>query len=272
MREKRAKAYRRQFSILRHTYNFTPPIQLLVDASTILEAQKHDYPLIRSLESAVQLPIKLFISQCCINRLYESKDENAIDLSKKMNKRHCHHKETLVSHECIESLVNVDGENVNRYAVVSQSKRLRQALRTIPAVPLFHLKNNVLVMEPLSKVTKKMAEIVEQRKRVEGLNNIHAGKRNKEDNSTDDDDSKRKKRKVKGVNPLSMKKKIVKEQQNLKTKEEVQEQEKKKRKRRHKKSVQNEETNENDRQEHVQEQLVEEEQMEEQAMVTPISE
>lgn len=218
MRQKRAKQYRKQMQVLRTTFKFKTPIQCLVDDSTVLESAKTSYDLIKGINSVVQMECKFLITQCCIQHLYDSNNQLAVDLAKRMEKRRCGHKETLSSFECMKSITNVEGENKYRYLVVTQDENLRTSLRNIAGVPLVFLHRSVLVMEPLSKVTKRVVSAVERMKLTQGLNSIDAGKRSRDSDNEDGEDGEgddknsenrpvKKGKKVKGVNPLAMKKK-----------------------------------------------------------------
>jgi U3 small nucleolar RNA-associated protein 23 len=257
MRQKRAKQYRKQMQVLRTTFKFKTPIQILVDDTTITEAANTNYDLLKGLNSVVQMEAKFFITQCCIEHLYESKNQPAIDLAKKMEKRRCGHKGTQTSFDCIKSITNVDGENKYRYLVTTQDESLRTSLRNIAGVPLCFLHRSVLIMEPLSKVTKRVVTAVERMKLTQGLNSVDAGKRlrevdEEEVNTANDTESKphvKKAKKVKGVNPLAMKKKQKKPNQNDASKKkeepkEVEEATKKRRRRKHGKSSNKEEEGE----------------------------
>ncbi|KAG0687756.1 hypothetical protein C6P40_001925 [Pichia californica] len=254
MRQKRAKQYRKQIQTLKTTFKFKTPIQCVVDDSTLLEAIKANYDLIKGMNTIVQNETKFFITQCCIEHLYESKNQLAIDLAKRMEKRRCNHKETLSSFDCIKSITNIDGENKFRYLVVTQDENLRTSLRNIAGVPLCFLYRSVLVMEPMSKVTKRVVDAVERLKLTQGLNSSDAGKRLRDieedlqenDESINQPQKKKIKNKIKGVNPLAMKKKQQKKpNQDSKTKqsvndankEENNEKKKKSRKRKHNKST-----------------------------------
>lgn len=215
MRQKRAKQYRKQLQILKTTFKFKPPIQCVVDDNLILEATNASYDLIKGINSIVQTETKFFVTQCCIQHLYDSKNQVAIDLAKRMEKRRCGHKDTLSSFDCIKSITNVDGENKFRYLVATQDENLRTSLRNIAGVPLVFLHRSVLIMEPLSKVTRRVVDAVERMKLTQGLNSIDAGKRKLETSEEDtvEEQPKHKKKKVKGVNPLAMKKKQKKPHQ-----------------------------------------------------------
>lgn len=248
MRQKRAKQYRKQMQVMKNTFKFKPPIQVLVDDSTILEATKANYDLIKGLNDIIQTETKFFVSRCCVQHLFDSNDQLAITLAKRMEMRRCNHKETLSSFDCIKSITNVDGENKFRYVVVTQDERLRNSLRNVAGVPLCFLYRSVLVMEPMSTVTKRVVQAVERMKLTQGLNSIDAGKRAHDESENDDDQGQeqaKKKKKIKGVNPLAMKKKqkkpsqpskeIKKEEENTEFND-GQEQKKKRRRRKHGKS------------------------------------
>lgn len=243
MRQKRAKQYRKQIQVLQTTFKFKTPIQCLVDDTSILEAANTSYDLVKGVNSVVQTETKYFVTQCCIQHLYDTNNQLAIDLAKRMEKRRCGHKETLSSFDCIKSITNVDGENKYRYLVVTQEERLRNSLRNIAGVPLCFLHRSVLIMEPLSKVTKRVVDAVERMKLTQGLNSVDAGKRirpeENEEEQTEDEIKRKKAKKVKGVNPLAMKKKQKKPaqpQQPKKNESEDGEGKKKTRRRRHGKS------------------------------------
>lgn len=210
MRQKRAKQYRKQIQVLKTTFKFKTPIQCVVDDSTILEATNANYDLVKGMDGIVQHETKYFVTQCCVQHLYDSENQQAIDLAKRMEKRRCGHKDTLSSFECIKSITNVDGENKYRYLVVTQDERLRTSLRNVAGVPLCFLYRSVLVMEPMSTVTKRVVQAVERMKLTQGLNSVDAGKRVRDGDEDVDPvqqevQAQRKKR-VKGVNPLAMKK------------------------------------------------------------------
>lgn len=221
MRQKRAKQYRKQIQVLKTTFKFKTPIQCVVDDSTILEATNANYDLVKGMDGIVQHETKYFVTQCCVQHLYDSENQQAIDLAKRMEKRRCGHKDTLSSFECIKSITNVDGENKYRYLVVTQDERLRTSLRNVAGVPLCFLYRSVLVMEPMSTVTKRVVQAVERMKLTQGLNSVDAGKRVRDGDEDVDPvqqevQAQRKKR-VKGVNPLAMKKKAKKAKKDAMT-------------------------------------------------------
>ena len=105
------------------------------------------------LKRTLQADVKVMITQCCcIQALYETRNDGAINLAKQFERRRCNHsfKDPKSPAECIESVVNISGANKHRYVVASQDIDLRRKLgRMFRCVPLIHLTRSVMVMEPL---------------------------------------------------------------------------------------------------------------------------
>jgi U3 small nucleolar RNA-associated protein 23 len=229
MRQKRAKAYRKQMSYYKYNFKFREPYQVLVDDELVLESSRIKLNLAGALERTIQAPVKPMITQCCMEALYRSKNEDAISLAKRFERRRCGHRDATQEdkgvkkpHDCLWDVVVIEGQNKHRYVVATQKDKLRQRLRRVPAVPLLYVNRSVMIMEPMSSVTERARELIERGKLVGGLNEVAtASKKRKktedgsgsESESDDDDegsDDKPKVKKRKGPkqpNPLSIKKK-----------------------------------------------------------------
>ncbi|ODV85514.1 hypothetical protein CANARDRAFT_28305 [[Candida] arabinofermentans NRRL YB-2248] len=250
MKQKRAKAYRKQMHVYTQTFKFKTPIQTIADSEIILHAEKTSFDLFKGVDRTIQMESKMMITQCCINHLYETKNQPAIEIAKRMEKRRCGHKDTLSSRDCIKSIVSINGENKHRYCIVTQDEDLRRDLRKIPGVPLVYMNRSVMIMEPLSNASAKVVQMVEARKLTGGLNDpkyagrLHVDEQqslpgtSEKENETNNDQTKSKKRKgPKGPNPLSMKKKQTEKESQDSKNEQSSEPAKKKRRRSHKKST-----------------------------------
>ncbi|CDK26393.1 unnamed protein product [Kuraishia capsulata CBS 1993] len=259
MKQKRAKAYRKQMQAYQHTFKFMLPIQCLADSELVLHCEKTAFELTKGIARTIQSDPKMMITQCCIQHLYDSRNQPAIEIAKTMEKRRCNHRETLSSYECIKSIVDVKGENKHRYLVATQDEKLRKALRRVPGVPLIYMNRSVMIMEPLSPASMKVQQRIENGKLTGGLNSKHAGvietekpkaiasgdKVEANAEGTETEKPKKRKRGPKEPNPLSMKKKKTE-----KTSEDANDTnnqnegngddlgDKKRRKRKHKKSTQ----------------------------------
>lgn len=210
MRQKRAKSYRKQLLVYSHTFKFREPYQVLVDNQLVLECNNSNFNLPSGLKRTLQADIKVMITQCCIQALYETRNEGAIDLAKQFERRRCNHsfKDPKSPAECIESVVNIGGANKHRYVVASQDIVLRRKLRTVPGVPLIHLTRSVMVMEPLSTASAKASKMTEERKLYKGLNDPNIEKVQESGNGLGKESAtKKRKLGLKAPNPLSVKKK-----------------------------------------------------------------
>ncbi|AQZ10249.1 UTP23 (YOR004W) [Zygosaccharomyces parabailii] len=211
MRQKRAKSYRKQMLVYNHAFKFREPYQVLVDDQLVMDCYKSHYDLVGGLKRTLQAEVKPMITQCCIQALYSTRIQEAIDIAKNFERRRCNHppKEARPPAECIQSVVNINGHNKHRYVVASQDVNLRRKLRRVPGVPLVHISRSVMVMEPLSEASRLLNQRWEEDKLLKGLNDPKlAGLRTPEIEDQDQQPPPAKKHKgPKNPNPLSIKKK-----------------------------------------------------------------
>lgn len=240
MRQKRAKAYKKQMTVYTHTFKFREPFQTVVDDELVLNCEKAQFDIQKGLDRTIQGETKPMITQCCMQALYDSKNQRAIDVAKEFERRRCNHREPIDPKECIESVVNIEGQNKHRYIIASQNYDLRKALRKVPGIPIVFMNRSVMVMEPLSEATARFSDEFERRKLTAGLNDAKkAGKLPKpakepQQAETTEAEKSKKRKGPKQPNPLSIKKKKVVEQPKA-------EKPKPKRKRAHKKNENGEE-------------------------------
>ncbi|KAF5096139.1 hypothetical protein D0Z00_002884 [Geotrichum galactomycetum] len=196
MRQKRAKAYRKQMAYYKYNFKFREPYQVLVDDEIVLESSRIKLNLAGALERTIQAPVKPMITQCCMEALYRSKNEDAISLAKRFERRRCGHRDATQEdkgakkpHDCLWDVVVVEGQNKHRYVVATQKDKLRQRLRRVPAVPLLYVNRSVMIMEPMSSVTERARELIERGKLVGGLNEVATANNKKRKKSEDDSGS-----------------------------------------------------------------------------------
>lgn len=172
MRQKRAKSYKKQINVYVHTFKFREPYQTLVDAELVLTCQRASFDLVKGLNRTIQAECKPMITQCCMQALYATDNQDAISIAKRFERRRCNHQPTLPEEpaRCIESVVNVGGHNKHRYVVASQDYNLRKNMRKVPGVPLVFMNRSVMVMEPLSQASADYSAKFESQKLTHGLN------------------------------------------------------------------------------------------------------
>ncbi|CCE64852.1 hypothetical protein TPHA_0J00280 [Tetrapisispora phaffii CBS 4417] len=216
MRQKRAKSYKKQMVVYNHTFKFREPYQILVDEQIVQDSFESNYNLYRNLRKTLQAEnIKVMITQCCMQKLYTTSNQELIDEAKRFERRRCNHsiKDPKEPLECIESIVNIDGQNKHRYVVATQNMELRRKLRRVPGVPILHLSRSVMIMEPISDSSVRLNRKFEQSKLYKGLNDPKYSMAPTPKEGTPDTEGTQpaatKKRKgVKEPNPLSKKKKV----------------------------------------------------------------
>lgn len=238
MRQKRAKSYKKQMNIYVHAFKFREPFQVIVDDEMILMAEKASFNLVKGLKRTIQGEIKPMITQCCMQALYKTKDQNAIDIAKLFERRRCNHPPTdpLTPMECIKSIILP--KNQFKYILATQYIELRNQLRSVPGIPLVFLKNSVMIMDSVSNVTLRYANKIEEAKLTGGLNDTKVGIKSNESDEHDEDEGSEKPKKKhkgpKGPNPLSVKKK--KEDTASSLSDNIQKNKKTRRKRKHTRS------------------------------------
>ncbi|CCG84215.1 protein of unknown function [Taphrina deformans PYCC 5710] len=163
MRQKRAKAYKKQMATYERTFSFRQPYQILITADFLTAARSFHLDPIAGLKRTVQGELKSMISQCCIKSLYDDDNQVDIRLAKSMERRRCGHVEKPETpFDCVVECVG--SRNKNRYIVATQDVRLREKLRNVPGVPLVYINRSVMILEPPSPATTHIKEEREKSK------------------------------------------------------------------------------------------------------------
>lgn len=167
MRQRRAKIYRKMLHQYQLQFGFREPYQLLIDDtfSLALSRYKISDPLHQFSNVLQTKKIKPLISQCCMAALYAlgKEHQSTVDMAKQWERRMCNHREAIAPLECIKQCVGA--ENKHRYIVASEQAELRRDLRlAVPGVPMMHFTQAVMVLEPMSALTKSRIEDKEETK------------------------------------------------------------------------------------------------------------
>ncbi len=86
-----------------------------------------------------------------------------MDMAKEWERRMCNHREAIDPQECVKQCVGA--ENKHRYIVASEQGELRRDLRlNVVGVPMMHFTQAVMVLEPMSPLTKGKIEEKEETK------------------------------------------------------------------------------------------------------------
>jgi len=179
------------------------------------------------------------MTQCCVEALYKlgRSYQPSVDLAKTFERRRCNHREAVAPDECVKDVIGtsilchpilpsptIDAPdlyrprlmmiypgptNKHRYILASQSPSLRQTLQSVPGLPIIHFNpRGVLVLSPPSRATLKHKDELEKERRMEGgkVEVVDDGG-NVVGEATSGGSGAGKRGRVKGPNPMSVRKK-----------------------------------------------------------------
>lgn len=167
MRQRRAKLYRKMLHAYQLQFGFREPYQLLIDDtfSLALSRYKISDPLNQFSNVLQSKKIKPLITQCCMQALYAlgKQAQSTVDMAKQWERRMCNHRDAIDPQRCIKECVG--DKNKHRYIVASEQGELRRDLRLgVAGLPMMHFTQAVMVLEPMSPLTKSKIEEKEEQK------------------------------------------------------------------------------------------------------------
>jgi len=208
MRVKRLKHCKKHVSFYKTTFGFHEPYQILVDLTFCQFALMYKINIKEQIPKYIEGNSQLFTTSCIINEgtLLGPQLHGAVLICKQFKLRKCHHEEPVPAQDCIKTMIGES--NKHRLFVASNDRELRNTLRKVPGVPLLHIHYNALVLEKPSKHSVKEADQIDTSKTSTSDYEKEKIKRFKELHSIEDEKEFRPRRKkIKGVNPLAMKRK-----------------------------------------------------------------
>ncbi|SJX64073.1 related to UTP23-essential nucleolar protein that is a component of the SSU processome [Sporisorium reilianum f. sp. reilianum] len=167
MRQRRAKLYRKMLQQYQLQFGFREPFQLLIDDTFALALTRYkiDNPVHQFGNVLQTKKVKPLITQCCMQALYALGKEHQATVAEAKNweRRLCNHREAIEPQECVKQCVGP--ENKHRYVVASEQAELRRDLRlNVVGVPMMHFTQAVMVLEPMSPLTKSRIDEKEDTK------------------------------------------------------------------------------------------------------------
>ncbi|MQL93549.1 hypothetical protein Taro_026191 [Colocasia esculenta] len=251
MRVKKQKRHRKVVRFYSACFGFRDPFKVLCDGTFIHHLLLHRLlPAADAVSKLLSAPVTLFSSRCIaaeLKSLGESHAESHL-ASQQLNTARCDHEKRVNAATCIESIVR-EG-NTEHYFVATQDVELRKKLREIPGVPIIYgLKNALFLEQPSSQqhefaksseegrlhISESEVQILRKRRLEDMLPDKAAtGSAGAQENSGSEVDlewstglipvrkrldlmekSKFKRKKAKGPNPLSCKKKKIKQNSSI---------------------------------------------------------
>ncbi|KNG86886.1 rRNA processing protein [Aspergillus nomiae NRRL 13137] len=245
MRAKRSKKYRKLMHQYELAFGFREPYQVLVDSNFLNAVHSFKMELLPYLERTLQGKVKPLLTKCSLaaimaNQPINPRTNNPVRPAQLppptvLPLRHCSHNEDaspIDETECLLSLLSPSADvkrNKEHYILATadpatpkassqndkkrkrgvdeaevalrKSRMFRSAARAIPGVPIVYVKRSVMVLEPMSSLSEELRDGYESGKFRAGLNDDAAPKK-----SGDGEKKKKGFKKVKGPNPLSVKK------------------------------------------------------------------
>lgn len=211
----KVKQQRRCESHMRNVYekvfNMRQPYQFLVDGDFCRSSLQHKFEPQERLPQVLGGACRLFVTSCVMHHLRQaartSQDpliKGAPFAARKLELRRCRHDDPLSVIECFLDLLGTN--NPFHYGVASDADDLKQQVRQIPGVPIIYLERGNPLLEAPTVVTRNA---MGERERAKlSVTPLEAAVINKTlgEISKPEILSKHKRRRVKGPNPLSVKK------------------------------------------------------------------
>ncbi|KAI8369290.1 Fcf1-domain-containing protein, partial [Radiomyces spectabilis] len=216
MRPKTLRSYKRTMRAYSTGFGFRSPYQILLDGDFCQAGLEQKIYLKEELPTILSDNTRPLVTECTLQELRDkgSAFTGAVLVAKRFERRRCKHRTPVPSAQCIKEIIAKD--NPHNYCVASQDPELRKALREIPGVPLLHIKQNFIVLEPLTQVTRdeiqkreyeKTLPSAKEAEKLKTAKLVVGDKPPEEVAAAAKEEPKPKKKKVKGPNPLSVKKK-----------------------------------------------------------------
>ena len=169
MRIRRGKRYHKYVNFYRVVYKFVPPFKVLLDGNFIFSCVRNQFDIKHNLQKILQDQPFMVMTKC-IMREVENLDRSkpfvreCLEQCKKIVKLPCKHTGGILSpDQCIKEFIGT--KNESKVFLATNDEQLRNYMRDeIGSVPLFFLKNAILIMDSPSEVAKAKFQIKEQLK------------------------------------------------------------------------------------------------------------
>ena len=164
MKYKRKKQAKRVLQLLRTTFNFHEPFQILIDGTFCQSALEHKINIREQLSNYLSASVKLFTTKCALKEIdfLGEPFRGGLHILKQYKCLKCSHETVNGIADCFLSLIGE--ENRKRYMLATLDRDLRSRGRSVPGTPILTLANNTLVLEAPSTQTKLRTQQIESSK------------------------------------------------------------------------------------------------------------
>lgn len=203
MKIKRYKQVRKYCAYYKLNFKFRAPYRIVLDKELLQAAVIGKVLLRDQIPKLMQAETKIFITRCILEDLRKGGREykGASQIGSSLPFLKCRHgKGFRESKICVWHLL-AHG-NPDFLMVGAQDVELRRMVRGLPGVPTLYINGSVPIMEPPSRDTKTQQSAV-----LKAHSSVSASEQKVLDVITPSNEPRFKKKKIKGPNPLSVKKK-----------------------------------------------------------------
>lgn len=200
MKVRRYKRAQHILSIFRYNFGFEPPFRVLLDGTFAMAALQNKINLREQMPKYLCEEVELCVTRCILDEVEKLGRDlyGALCICRQFQVEPCPHKPLRTASACIQHMARRMKEKT-KYFIATQDFSLTDALRKIPGVPILFIKFKGILIEKPSEAT--MQEIDSPK------DNLSALKALKKEVLGEQEPRKKKRKRVKGPNPLSVKKK-----------------------------------------------------------------
>uniref|UniRef100_A0A7I4YN93 rRNA-processing protein UTP23 homolog n=1 Tax=Haemonchus contortus TaxID=6289 RepID=A0A7I4YN93_HAECO len=201
MKVKRLKRANRILTFFKYNYKIIPPFRVLVDGTFTNAALANKINLREQLPKYLGGDVEIVTTKCVLAELESlgSPVYGALVIARQFDVDVCPHTPSRPAAECLAHLARRATKGKTRYVIATNDDSLSEKLRTIAGTPILYIKYNAILLDRVSEISKNAVDDIHKNE-LESLKAIKAA-------VLGEQTVKKKKKKIKGVNPLSCKKK-----------------------------------------------------------------
>lgn len=211
-----ATKYKKSEGYIKNVYEkyfgFHPPYQFLIDDSMCLASLQHKFDLKERLTLVTGGAIRPMVSSCVMDALRRTAKQHPDDpirtgapfVGRRMELRRCNHSPSLPIADCFKQLLGE--QNTFHYGVAANCEEIKGLARSKLGIPLIYLERTFPLLEPPTKATIEATTKMERGKLHLGPLEAAMIKKQLGEEEKIDLGPKHKRKRVRGPNPLSVKK------------------------------------------------------------------
>lgn len=205
MKVKRNKRNRKFLQFYATSYGIKPPYKVVLDGLYLQAALEGKVKISEQIPKLLQAPgeTSIMVTKCSIHDLKQKGDfyRGAVMIGSGLKYARCNHEGVIEPGQCLKLLIQ--GGNPDRLIMGAQEVGLRHFVRDTPGVPLLFIQGQVPILEPPAGSDKK--HVLEERSARTHLSTEE--QKQLDALKPPQPEKLHKRKKIKGPNPLSVKKK-----------------------------------------------------------------